>query len=608
MKRLFFFGFGLLLAFAGYLGFAFYISRVPSAPALPAGASLVNAGDLAGPASFLAGGYGSASARKIYNPSLSFKSAVRIYTSARPPQPYDTQLRLPTVAPVRAGDALAARFYVRRPLLAPASARVDFVFEQAGGDYKKSVSLPVEAGLRWRRIDIQFRSAGDYPAGKAHVTFRAGFGRQAVDLAGFELVNRGQTAESGSFPSAGFYEGREAGAPWRIAAEERIERIRKGDIEVKVINADGTPAPGAAVKIKLLKHSFSFGAAVNSNFLFAGNREEDKRQYKEVFLRLFNSATIENGLKWPFWNGEEKVRTDKTAAWLKANGIKLRGHTLIWPAWEHMPAGMKKLKSEPEKLRAAIRAHIKEEAACYRGKAAEWDVLNEPLYHRELAGLLGPDEELNWFRYAREADPSAKLYVNEYNLLDDFGANAEQQDSYEAYIRRLLESKTPLDGIGLQSHFKWDLTPPERLLAVLDRFQRLGKPVQATELDIDVADEMLQADYLRDFMTAVFSHPSVEGITLWVFWEGIHSAPGPALYRRDWSKKPAALALEDLLLKKWSTGLDGAADARGEFRARGFLGVYEISAASGKAAGSLTAVMGKGGASVTVKLEKNIKN
>ncbi|MDO8805252.1 MAG: endo-1,4-beta-xylanase [Elusimicrobiota bacterium] len=603
MKRFIFFICGILLAFAGYIAFAFYISRVPAAPPLPAGIPLINASDLANPASFLSGGRGSASVRRIYNPALSFKSAVRIRTLSRPLHPYETQLRVPTTAPVRAGDALAARFYVRKPLFAPAKSRVDFIFEEAGGDYKKSVSLPVEAGLRWRRVDIPFLSAGDYPAGKAHITFRAGYDPQAVDIAGFELINRGQAGWQTSFAPAGFYEGREAGAAWRTAAEERIEKIRKGDIEVKVVNPDGTPAPGAAVRIKLLKHSFSFGAAVSSNFLFAGNREDDKRRYKETFLKLFNSATIENGLKWPFWSGEEKTRTDKTAAWLNANGIKLRGHTLIWPDWEHMPDGMEKLKREPEKLRAAIRNHIKEEAAYYRGKAAEWDVLNEPLYHQEITGLLGQAEVLKWFQYAREADPSAKLYVNDYDLLDDFGANTEQQDRYEAFIRRLLESKVPLDGIGLQSHYKWDLTPPARLLAVLDRFQRLGKPIQATELDIDIPDEKLQADYLRDFMTAVFSHPAVEGITLWVFWEGVHSVPGPALYRRDWSKKPAALALEELLLKKWRTELDGTADGQGEFRARGFLGTYEISASGGKTSGSLKTVLTKNGASVIIKLK-----
>ena len=595
---------GILLSFAVYMAYAVYISKIPPAPSLPSGTSLIKRSDLTDPDSFLSGGLGSASVRNIANPALPFKSAVRVRTFSRPLNSYKTQLRVPTAAPVRAGDTIAARFYIRKPLFTPRPARVDFIFEKAGGDYQKSISLPVEADLRWRRIDIPFRSAGDYPAGKAQITFRAGFDPQTVDIAGFELIDYGQTPKPGSFVTAGFYDGREPGARWRIAAEERIEKIRKGDITVRVINPDGTPAQGTAIKIKLLKHSFAFGSAVNSKFLFARNREDNKSRYRETFLKLFNSATIENGLKWPFWKDEDKLWADKTVAWLSANGIKLHGHTLIWPAWEHMPAGMENLKSDPEKLRLAIRSHITEEAAYYRGKAAEWDVLNEPLSHTEITGLLGQKEVLTWFQDARAADPASKLYVNDYDIIDDFGSNDRQQDRYEAFIRDLIENKAPLDGIGLQCHFKWDLTPPVRLLAVLDRFQRLGLPIKATELDIELTDEELQADYLRDFMTAVFSHPAVEGITLWGFWEGVHSAPAPALYRQDWSKKPAALALEELLLKKWRTDISGTADKQGEFRTRGFLGTYEIQVSDGKAVGALTTVLAKGGASVTIKLKK----
>ncbi|MBI4350972.1 MAG: endo-1,4-beta-xylanase [Elusimicrobia bacterium] len=603
MRRFLFFLCGFLAALAVLLAYAHYISRLPPFPPLPAGAALIERSALTDPKSFLSGGRGAAAVRPIKNPALPFKSAVRVRTFSKPARPYDVQLRAPTTAPVRAGDLLAARFYLRRTLFSR-PARLDFVFEQAGGDYRKSITLPSDAGVRWRRVDVPFRAAGDYPAGKAQAAFRAGFGEQTVDIGGFELVNYGRAAKPAAVAPAGFYAGREADAPWRKAAEERIEKLRKAGLTVRVSGPDGKPVRGAAVSVRLVKHSFYFGSAVSSKFLFAGNREENKRRYRETFLKLFNSATIENGLKWPFWEGEQKLRADKMVAWLGAKGIKLRGHTLVWPAWEHLPPGLEKLKTDPEKLRAAIRGHIKEEAAYYRGKAAEWDVLNEPTAHKEITDLLGPGEVPEWFRLAREADPSARLFVNDYDILDDFGANMEQQDAYEALILRLLKEKAPLDGIGLQSHFKWDLTPPERLLRVLDRFGRLGRPLQSTELDIDVSDEKLQADYLRDFMTAVFSHPAVEGITLWCFWEGVHSRPGPALYRKDWSKKPAAEALEDLLLRKWRTETAGAADGRGEFAVRGFLGEYEVKASAGGVSGAAGAVLGKDGVTVAIRLKR----
>lgn len=140
------------------------------------------------------------------------------------------------------------------------------------------------------------------------------------------------------------------------------------------------------------------------------------------------------------------------------------------------------------------------------------------------------------------------------------------------------------------------------MLAILDRFARLGLPLEATELSIDVTDEALQADYLRDVMTALFSHPAVSGITLWGFWEGIHGAPAPALYRKDWTPKPAAEALEDLLLKRWRTEVAGTADGRGEFRVRGFLGDYELRAEAAGASVASPIRIPKDGASVTLQL------
>jgi GH35 family endo-1,4-beta-xylanase len=269
-----------------------------------------------------------------------------------------------------------------------------------------------------------------------------------------------------------------------------------------------------------------------------------------------------------------------------------------------MPEEARRLAGDPAALGAAVRGHVAREAAYYRGKAAQWDVLNEPLHQTEVLGLLGPGEAREWFRRARTADPSARLYLNEYGLIDAFGDDEELQGAFESFVRRLLEGGAPLDGLGLQCHFRWDLTPPERLLAVLDRLQRLGKPLEATELDVDVGDERLQADYLRDAMIALFSHPAVEGITLWGFWEGAHWAPGAALYRKDWTRRPAAAALEELLLRRWRTDADG----RGEFRLRGFLGTYEVRASGEGAAAARTLVLPREGAAATVRLDPRRAN
>ena len=93
---------------------------------------------------------------------------------------------------------------------------------------------------------------------------------------------------------------------------------------------------------------------------------------------------------------------------------------------------------------------------------------------------------------------------------------------------------------------------------------------------MDTADEDLQKRYMRDFMTAAFSHPAVNEIIQWGFWEGKHWLPNAALYRKDWTIKPNGQAWLDLVKRDWWTNADGATGADGSYRTRGFYGDYEI--------------------------------
>ena len=133
---------------------------------------------------------------------------------------------------------------------------------------------------------------------------------------------------------------------------------------------------------------------------------------------------------------------------------------------------------------------------------------------------------------------------------------------------------------GTQSNdYQDQLTDPERLLQILDRFARYKVPLQVTEFDVAIDDEQLQADYLRDFFLACFSHPSVELIQQWASGSGVHWRPQAALFRADWSAKPNGRKLLDLIHNRWKTQATGTTDADGRFTVRGFLGDYELTIA-----------------------------
>jgi len=115
------------------------------------------------------------------------------------------------------------------------------------------------------------------------------------------------------------------------------------------------------------------------------------------------------------------------------------------------------------------------------------------------------------------------------------------------------------------------------VLEVLDRFAELGLPIQITEFDVAIRNEDVQAEYLRDFYTAVFSHPATDKIVMWGFFEKVMWKPLGALVRTDWTYKPNYHTYMDLVYNQWWTPDSmGTSDGSGTFGIRGFHGYYDI--------------------------------
>jgi endo-1,4-beta-xylanase len=106
-------------------------------------------------------------------------------------------------------------------------------------------------------------------------------------------------------------------------------------------------------------------------------------------------------------------------------------------------------------------------------------------------------------------------------------------------------------------------------------------PILITEFDYATADEELQADCLRDFLTVAFSHPAIEGVVLWGFWDRYHWRRDAALWREDWSIKPAGRMWMHLVRDVWWTDVAATTDAQDRVAVNGFLGDYTVTAKAG---------------------------
>lgn len=412
------------------------------------------------------------------------------------------------------------------------------------------------------------------------------------------------------------YNGAEPNAPWRAEAVTRIDALRKADLNVQVVDAIGNPVPNAAVSVAMQQHEFGFGSAVQASRL--RDNAAQHTTYKSKVAELFNMATLENDLKWPPWEGEWGSNFSSTGAisalnWLNSRGIRNRGHVMVWPGSANLPADIRQMladsnltPSEQQTVRNRIAAHINEVAAATNDKVVAWDVINETRTNHDLMDELseGNQAMVTWFQQANSAAPGVDLYINDYGILSSGGGtNTSNQNQYYSTIEYLKKQGAPIDGIGFQGHFdESSLTGPPQLWTILDRFNQLGLKMQVTEFDFNTTDEQLQADFTRDFMTAMFAHEGIDDFIQWGFWENAHWLPNAAMFRSDWSIKPNGEAFLDLVFDEWWTNESLAANATGTAGLRGFKGKYAISATAKGITRSKNANLTGTGTSVTVTL------
>lgn len=371
-------------------------------------------------------------------------------------------------------------------------------------------------------------------------------------------------------------------------AAERIERQRKADCTIRLVNAQGRPVRSQTVRVEMTRHAFLFGANIFPLFEFDEKRHET---YGQRFRELFNYATL--AFYWGAYEPEQGRKTGREqqkriAEWCKQHGIGTKGHPLVWhevyPRWA---------SNDPDVIKPMLQARVREIIREFRGLIDRWDVINEATvghrYENGVGKWLTRDgalkvviETLQW---ARAANPKAFLLYNDYNLSPEF----------EKLVEELVKSNAPLDAVGIQSHMHTSDWTLERAWEVCETYARFGKPLHFTEVTVlsgqhgwqlprpwrsTPEGEVRQADYVERFYTLLFSHPAVEAITWWDLSDAYAWQGAPAgLLREDLSPKPAYERLRKLIREQWWTPTQTlTSDSQGIVRFRGYLGAYRITA------------------------------
>lgn len=205
---------------------------------------------------------------------------------------------------------------------------------------------------------------------------------------------------------------------------------------------------------------------------------------KHLITREFNSLTAENVMKpWPI--SPQKGRyvwgsADKIADFCRHKGIKLRGHSLMWHkqigSWMYLDQEGDLLSKE--EFYNNMKDYIFAVVNRYKDVVYAWDVVNEaiadipnpeqPLRQSPMWQIAGEEFIYKAFEYAREADPSALLFYNDFDEV-----NPEKSKQIFALVKRMKEAGVPVDGIGMQGHYDIYNPTPEEVDKAISKYKTL---------------------------------------------------------------------------------------------------------------------------------------
>lgn len=453
---------------------------------------------------------------------------------------------------------LADSAYYTLTFKAKGNMPINAVVQGGPPDYRQKESGSFELTNDWKTYSLTFL-ADEKGFGLNNVTFHVGLKKGWVQMDDVSIEKSEAMSDT----------------TWYADAEKRIDQLRQKNFTVKA-------NPGDTVSVKLIRHGFPFGTALA---LYSDNpNDKEEKWYKETAKKYFWHAVSENQFKWPEYEPKKgKIKKDEMYRYVKftqANGWKLRGHALMWG---HQGYGFDKHYSNPNKPKECadfgkyLKARIDRDLAEYKGKISEYDVWNEPLHESYTFEMCGWNYLDSAFIWAHKADPDARLYINDYNVVA-----AGETDRYVTLIKGMLDRKVPVQGIGVQCHFNARPVVPGLIKERLDKLAALGLPIKVTELDFGTWDQGMtlteekQADEYEKFIRSAFSHPAVVGIVLWGFWDNRHWIKNGGIIKADKTEKEAAKRIYDLWHKVWTTEATAVAGPDGVAKFHGFKGRYQV--------------------------------
>jgi GH35 family endo-1,4-beta-xylanase len=401
---------------------------------------------------------------------------------------------------------------------------------------------------------------------------------------------------------------------WFNDANYRINIARKGNFTIKVKRPDNT-AYVDSIWITHKMHEYRFGTAMALNSTVTN--PANYKWYHDTMATYFNTGVPENDTKWflneqtegvyNYTNADAMVRWSDSVGW-----HQIRGHAFLWggcknfhlPQWQapeyDMAAGGCNAVGGGTALSSAkwfqiTRDRILRDGVRWVSEINEWDVLNEAGHETYVRGRAGgaDADSIYWqtFRWAKQANPNMVTAINDYSIVESSSSGyTAPRNAYEALINKIdakmaATNSGKIDIVGFQAHFfsqDTTVTPGfiqfDAMRKNMERFGAMGKDMKFTEFDIFGKHQTRHATNTENMMRFSYSHPGINGLYWWGFWDPIHwrVSDEVGMWRADKTRKPSGDIFAHILKNEWATKDSGMLNGSGERTFRGHYAKYTI--------------------------------
>jgi hypothetical protein len=375
--------------------------------------------------------------------------------------------------------------------------------------------------------------------------------------------------------------------PWVVESEKQIDKVRKIDLRVIVMDASGRPARGVAVRIEQTRSAFHVGLILPETGwpvqgLGAGTYTE--------FWRCINAVSLEQLTDWPTLQPTHNSILDATRIGLietvlheaRQRGLFVRWGPMISADAGRLPGWAAELSGQA--LADAVDGYSGLVWQRFGGQIDQYDVYTQMLDHGFIENQAGAAAVRRLYESVPAKSSGAQACARFSDVL-----SVGRFQPMQRRLTALSEAFIPVQVVAIDQRFGGALE--RRTLArTVARIDQIQGPVVISGLTVGGDSEVNAAINLETALRTLMERPSIEGIWFAGLTPDMAIEPSSALLNDMGLPTPSGRLIDSLFTNLWRTDIDTQADGLGNVRARVFPGAYRITAKLPDGSESVTSI------------------